>query len=574
MSCESHRARAVQFIIAAHPDKGLTAQDAERIYQQARRSPVAMKTLLPVIKQPHRKYKGRTAIFKVEGVMPDALKEQLKQFGFSYSAQESVLEIPANKWGGEAYRFMDAVWSAKTLADLGLDPAAHTAQKERERKERTREQARLRATAGDMDKLQAAVKKVEVLAHGDLAALYSRLASGLLGKPCRVKMELPTEPPGKPSPACRYEPTAGVFLADPYPLGKGAPARENLVVTRLGIERELAWLKHTPPEIIATAQAMAAGELPPEGLNERGRHMVPAAYGLIERARSERVWLGNNAGLVKGAYAARRLKPEWTGVGATLRVAPTRLRPDAPVNITGALTMLAVPFGGLSDEQWAIFSPTTQNVLKKLEPVVAQAAQGTPEDAYRAALVVARELQSAGLSLDLQPSDAARFPMLPKAIKPVNLMRRCPHCQSFLGRDGQCHNPRCPGSPVPTIASTAIAHWVRAKPARDKPEPDSAKKSKQSPVPRPAPCRLPGGQPQGERRAQAKESKPQKNEKQAETATPKKESKPQKDETQKKQPAVEPVADARAQLIAELRELEKKNAELRVKLAGQAGGHD
>jgi hypothetical protein len=510
MSCEGHRARALEFLIAAHPDRGLTTQDAERIYQQARRSPVAVKTLLPVIKQPHRKYKGRTAIFRVEGVMPDALKQQLKQFGFSYSAKESALEIPANKWGGEAYRFMESVWDAKTLADLGLDPAAHAQRKIQEKAKR--------ATAGDMDKLQADVKKIDVLEHGDLAALYSRLASGLLGKPCRIKMELPATSPGEPSPACRYEPTAGVFLADPYPLGKAAPARENLVVTRLGIERELAWLKHTPPEIIATAQAMAAGDLPPEGLDDHGRRLVPAAYGLIERARAERVWLGNNAGLVKGAYAARRLKPEWTG-------AVTRLRPDAPVNITGALTMLAVPFGGLSAEQWAIFSPQAQDVLKKLEPVVTQAARGTPEDAYRAALVVARELQSAGLSLDLQPSDAARFPTLPKdtrahdyvdsnralgaGIKPVNLMRRCPHCQSFLGRDGQCPNPRCPG----------------AQPAQEK---------KQPPKPeQPAP------------------SKP-------------------------KEKLKDPAAstDARAQLIAELRKLEKKNAELTAQLARQAGGHD
>ncbi len=499
MSCEGHRARAINLILQAHPSNDFTAQKAEAIYQQARQSVAAVQTRLPKISEPFRRHRGRNAILTVEGALPPALQARLEQLGFSRQStpKENTCEltIPVRQYRGAASDFIQAMRHAETLADLGLDPVAHATATPAPRAWRVREkreqQARVEARqrAGALDELQAALKKsTDVLKHTDLAALYGRLASGLMGRPCRVVMADTGSQKLSPHLLCRFRPDAGVFVVNPRPLSEEAPARHNLLLARIGIERELACQKHTPPEIVATAYAMAEGRLPDEGLDYPARQLVPAAYGLIERARAERVWLGHNAGLIKGAYAARELKPS---LGGNL----PGLKGDFGATPTAALEQAAVPFGGLTEKHWGWFPAPQRQVLKKLAPIVAQAARGAPEDVYRAALVVARELSAAGLTLDLEMC----LPKPPETVKPLNLMRRCTHCQSFLSRDGQCPNPNCSGQ-----KPNANERSPAADP--DKPKATSAKKSPQ----------------------------------------------PEENKT----------TDARAALIDELRQLEQKNAEL------------
>ena len=71
---------------------------------------------------------------------------------------------------------------------------------------------------------------MDLLANQDLANLYGRIATGLVGKPRRVVLK---EGEGFATDM------KGTIHADPYPLGREADPRHNLVVTRAGIHHEL-----------------------------------------------------------------------------------------------------------------------------------------------------------------------------------------------------------------------------------------------------------------------------------------------------------------------------------------------
>jgi hypothetical protein len=220
---------------------------------------------------------------------------------------------------------------------------------------------------------------MDLLANQDLANLYGRIATGLVGMPRRVVLE---EGGGFATDM------KGTIHADPYPLGREADPRHNLVLTRAGIHHELGHELFTSPELFAQVVAIADGKQEVDGL-DRGRRILPMIFNIIEDGRMERQVSRTYAGVAETLAASCRLEPRWDEqVGEGI--------PDHH-QLIGALLYTSLPYYHLRPELKAQMSASARALFDELEPVVRHGVHGSPEDAFAAALVVAHRFEQAGI---------------------------------------------------------------------------------------------------------------------------------------------------------------------------------
>ncbi len=219
----------------------------------------------------------------------------------------------------------------------------------------------------------------DLLANQDLARLYSQIATGLVGKPRRVVLK---EGEGFATDM------KGTIYADPYPLGRQADPRHNLVVTRAGIYHELGHEQFTPTAIWERVLAVHQGQQT-EGLGEAGRAMLPRFYNIVEDGRMERQVAANYAGAAEILAASCRLEPRWgEQVG-------TSVPPDQEV--FWALLYTGLPYYRVRSEVREAMSPRARALFEELEPLVSRAVHDSPEEAYRCAVHLARRFEEEGL---------------------------------------------------------------------------------------------------------------------------------------------------------------------------------
>lgn len=243
---------------------------------------------------------------------------------------------------------------------------------------------------------------MDLLANQDLANLYGRIATGLVGKPRRVVLK---EGGGFATDM------KGTIHADPYPLGREADPRHNLVVTRAGIHHELGHELFTSPELFARVVAIAEGKQNVEGL-DGGRRILPMIFNIIEDGRMERQLSHTYAGVAETMAASCRLEPRWdekVGEGV----------PDHH-QLVGALLYTCLPYYRLRPELCEQMSENAQALFNELEPVVRDGVHGLPEDAFEVALFIARRFEQAGLvqQLDENAVRLSEPPPIPSGAQP------------------------------------------------------------------------------------------------------------------------------------------------------------
>jgi len=240
----------------------------------------------------------------------------------------------------------------------------------------------------------------DLLANQDLASLYSQIATGLVGQPRRVVL---VEGGGFGTDM------RGTITADPYPLGRQADPRHNLVVTRAGIHHELGHELFTPPEIWAQVVEAAQGKQTMEGLGEAGAKMLPRFFNVIEDGRMERRLANGYAGVAEVLAASCRLEPRWDEqVGEAVPVGQ---------QVFWALLYTSLPFFRLRDEVRTGMPPQARALFDELEPVVRQAVQGNAEVALAAAVHLARRFEEEGL-IELPPQEYSPPVQPPPGTKP------------------------------------------------------------------------------------------------------------------------------------------------------------
>ncbi|MGC1379300.1 MAG: hypothetical protein WA821_23920 [Anaerolineales bacterium] len=226
----------------------------------------------------------------------------------------------------------------------------------------------------------------DLLANQDLARLYSRIATGLIGKPRRVVFK---EGEGFATDM------KGTIYADPYPLGRNADPRHNLVVTRAGIYHELGHEQFTPTGVWERVLAVHEGKETSE-LSEAGRAMLPRFYNIVEDGRMERRVAQNYAGAAEILAASCRLEPRWgEEVGAGV---------PEDQQVFWALLYTSLPYFRVRSEVREGMSPRARTLFEELEPVVRRAVHGDPEEAYRASVHLARRFEEEGL-IHLPPKE-------------------------------------------------------------------------------------------------------------------------------------------------------------------------
>lgn len=236
----------------------------------------------------------------------------------------------------------------------------------------------------------------DLLANQDLARLYSQIATGLLGKPRRVVLQ---EGEGFATDM------KGTIYADPYPLGRHADPRHNLVVTRAGIYHELGHEQFTPTAIWEQVLAVHQGQRPEAGLGEAGCAMLPRFYNIVEDGRMERQVAASYAGAAEILAASCHLEPRWSE-NVSASVADDQ-------QVFWALLYTGLPYFRVRAEVREAMSPRARALFDELEPLVSRAVRGTPEDAYRAAVHLARRFEEEGL-LQLPPKEQDYSKQLPK----------------------------------------------------------------------------------------------------------------------------------------------------------------
>ncbi len=227
----------------------------------------------------------------------------------------------------------------------------------------------------------------DLLANQDLARLYSQIATGLVGKPRRVVLK---EGEGFATDM------KGTIYADPYPLGRHADPRHNLVVTRAGIYHELGHEQFTPTAIWEQVLAVHQGQQAEEGLGRAGSAMLPRFYNIVEDGRMERQVSANYAGAAEILAASCRLEPRWgEEVGTNV--------PDDQ-QVFWALLYTALPYYRVRPEVRDGMTPRARALFDELAPQVTRAVHGSPDDAYRCAVHLARRFEEEGL-LKLPPQE-------------------------------------------------------------------------------------------------------------------------------------------------------------------------
>jgi hypothetical protein len=243
----------------------------------------------------------------------------------------------------------------------------------------------------------------DLLANEDLADLYGRIATGLVGEPRRVVLE---EGGGFGTDM------KGMIKADPYPLGREADPRANLVVTRAGIHHELGHELFTDPAVWAQVLAVSLGEQEIDGLGPGGARLLPDLFNVVEDGRMERHLARDYAGVAEVLAASCRLEPRWDqAVGEGVSVGN---------QLFGAALYRALPFFGVRAEKQEEMHPKARRLYEEFEPVIGRAVNGSAEDAFSAAAYMARRLEEEGL---IQPPSQQHVvlkppPRPPKGTRP------------------------------------------------------------------------------------------------------------------------------------------------------------
>jgi len=261
----------------------------------------------------------------------------------------------------------------------------------------------------------------DLLANEDLARMYGQIATGLIGKPRQVILReggFSTDMRGK-------------IYADPYPLGRGADPRHNLIVTRAGIYHELGHEQFTPQGIWGRVLEVAEGKQD-EGLGEAARKMVPRFYNIVEDGRMEREVSRTYKGAAEILAASCRLEPRWgeeVGNGVS----------DSD-QVFWALLYTGLPYYRVRPAVREGMTPRARKVFEELEPLVARAVRGTPEDAYQAAIHVAKRFEEEGF-ITLPPKDSSNpMPKPPPGSgqsQPSSSGQQGGQGQSMSGAEGQ-----------------------------------------------------------------------------------------------------------------------------------------
>jgi hypothetical protein len=216
------------------------------------------------------------------------------------------------------------------------------------------------------------------LSNEDLANLYGRIATGLVGKPRRVVLQ---------EGAGFGTDLKGTITADPYPLGRQAAPQENLVVTRAGIHHELGHELVTPAEVWAQALEIADAKQHLPGI-DKARKFLPYMFNIIEDGRMERHLSRTYAGVSEVLAASCRLEPRWgekVGEGVPIQN-----------QITGALLYTSLPFFQVSNDVEQRMSPRARKLYAEFAPVVEQGIRGSAAEALAAAAQLTQRFEEEG----------------------------------------------------------------------------------------------------------------------------------------------------------------------------------
>jgi hypothetical protein len=226
-----------------------------------------------------------------------------------------------------------------------------------------------------------------------MADLWGRIASAVAGHECQVVLR-----PGEGFATDMH----GTIYADPYPLGKDADPRHNLIVTKAGIYHEIAHELLTPPEDWALVLAIRDGKETVEGI-EQGRRMVAKLYNITEDGRIEREMASRFAGVAETLATQCAIYPRWD----------ERVGPGVPLaeEVIWPLLYTVLPYFRVRDEVRAAMTPEGRALFEELESIALRGALGGSEDSLTATLEIARRLEAAGI-FDV-PETSATPPPLP-----------------------------------------------------------------------------------------------------------------------------------------------------------------
>ncbi len=457
MTCEKHRLAAEAALANAKPAAELSAADLERIYQQGRAGGVREpRPDDPSPRIPGLEFqygKKRAVNLPLHGAPPQALIDWAADRGLLYDMSGNCFRGK----GPEAWDAAQYIAGSLTMYELeratmrGAPGQGHVLSAEIQSAEagaapspRIQPVKRL-ALGHNKSDLDASLTKSSKDADGwqAMSEFYSRLAGLRLGRPVSVVTASASDMPGPEMVA--YLDTAKNKLlicpANAVPLGQvDFPARHQAAVIQAAIEHEIGHASYTPPWLSKIANAIADGKTPAEGLTVRGRAMLPGLVHLIEDGRVNRQVLIHNAGLVPVFVAASQLRPQ-----LPLEVDPNTRGSDDGLGALSALQIAAHPVRGRDPRDYlAGLSPQVRADVAALAPIIQAAARGTPEGVLNAAITVARRLQAYPVQIpdwygqppQPPPGDSGDQPPPPN---------RCPYCGAFVGADGICHNPECPG---------------------------------------------------------------------------------------------------------------------------------
>lgn len=245
---------------------------------------------------------------------------------------------------------------------------------------------------------------VNPLSTKALADMYSRLASGLTGRSCQVTLKpgalhVNTETGEQVYITSGFATNMqGKIQADPTPLGSTANPRDNLVVTRAGIYHELGHELYTDPGLWATCLEANTSTTPYELetigggtlVLDAGRRFLPQIYNIVEDGRMEREVARNTPGAGEILAASCRLEDRWGWEPG---------RPQDDYNdLTGALLYEALPFYKVRPEVVEErLSPKARALFEELRPLVQRSVRGSGDDAFNAAVIIAKRLEEEGI---------------------------------------------------------------------------------------------------------------------------------------------------------------------------------
>ncbi|MHC1732939.1 MAG: hypothetical protein AB9888_13050 [Bacteroidales bacterium] len=250
------------------------------------------------------------------------------------------------------------------------------------------------SNAEELDRLIGA----KLLNSDQLAAYYGKLATALVGKPRKIIFRI-----GKGF----ATDLQGSIYADPMPLPNQG-YKENLIVTRAGIEHEVGHELFSSYPILLRSFDIANGQKATDGL-ELGylaRGFFPRVLNIIEDGRMERLLAKKYPGVGEILYAQCRLFPRWDEkVGdkfSTLH------------QIYGSLLYTALPFFKVSDPIREKMSPKAREMLEEFEPLVLNVVKsGTDVDAFDLAFHISQRLEEEGFFKNEDEGSIKKYPLPP-----------------------------------------------------------------------------------------------------------------------------------------------------------------